>query len=163
DEPGLRRLVVAAGPSSSRFLRVRVEPRDMSAEKLLKDGDLEGAKRLLQEDVRREPANPKHRIFLFQLLAIDGAWERAITQLDVLADMAASSLAMARVYREAVACEILRREVFQGKKAPLVLGEPDPWIALVIEAMRLTADNNTAQADSLRADAFEQAPAASGS
>ncbi len=46
-----------------------------------------------------------------------GQWDRALTQLDVAADLDAGALAMAQMYREAIRCERLRAEVFDGRKS----------------------------------------------
>ena len=46
------------------------------AEQTLKGGDPVGALAHLQEQVRAKPADPKLRIFLFQLLCVVGQWER---------------------------------------------------------------------------------------
>ncbi len=112
----------------------------------------------VQNQVRREPANPKHRIFLFQLLAVMGQWDRALNQLNVLAEMDAGSLPMVQTYREALRCEVLRAEVFAGRRSPLIFGDPEPWIALLLEALRLTAEGHHQQAAALRDQAFEAAP-----
>ena len=74
----------------------------------------------LQAQVRKEPANPRYRIFLFQLLAVRGQWERALNQLNVVGEMDATSLPMVQTYREAIRCELLRAEVFAGRRSPLV-------------------------------------------
>lgn len=134
----------------------------MKADLNLREGNLEQAKALLQDQVRKEPAVPKHRVFLFQLLSVLGEWERALTQLNVLADMDASTLPMVQTYREALRCEVFRSEVFTGRKSPLLLGEPEPWVALVMEALRLTAEGKVDQAKSLRDRAFEEAQAVPG-
>jgi len=131
-----------------------------TAEETLRDGDIATALKLLQEKVRSVPADAKPRIFLFQLLAVMGQWERALNQLDVAATLDPSALAMAQTYREALRCELLRAEVFAGKRSPMVFGEPEQWLALLIESLLLTARGETAQAQKLRDDAFE---AASGS
>ena len=134
----------------------------MSAEESLREGRLEEALTQLQEQVRKEPASSKYRIFLFQLLAVMGQWQRAMTQLGVLADMDKGALAMVQTYREALRCEVLRGEVFAGKRMPLLFGEPEGWVALMLEALRLTGDGHYAQSQSVRGQAFEAAPATSG-
>ena len=133
-----------------------------TAEETLRDGDIATALKLLQEKVRAVPADAKPRIFLFQLLAVMGQWERALNQLDVAATLDASALAMAQTYREALHCELLRAEVFAGKRSPMVFGEPELWLALLIESLLLTARGQTAQAQKLRDDAFEAAPGSPG-
>jgi len=136
------------------------------AEQAVRDADLETALRLLQEHVRSHPDAAPPRIFLFQLLSVLGQWDRALTQLNVAAELDPIALAMAQMYREALQCETLRADVFAGKRAPMVFGEPDEWLALLIESL-LTAAASTpaaaAQAQTLRERAFEAAPATSGS
>ena len=134
-----------------------------AAERAVRDGDLESALGSLQEQVRKEPANADLRVFLFQLLSVMGQWERALTQLDVAAELDAKTLAMAQMYREAIRCELLRAEVFAGKRSPVIFGEPDEWLALLIESLLVTGTGRAGQADELRQRAFDAAPASDGS
>lgn len=133
-----------------------------AAEQALRDGDPAAAVKLLQDQVRARPADAKLRIFLFQLLCVQGQWERALNQLNVAAEMDASTLPMAQAYRECIQCERLREEVFAGRKAPLLFGEPETWIALLIEAMLREGRGESAEAAKLRDQAFDEAPATSG-
>ena len=133
------------------------------AERSLQAGDLETALKQLQEQVRTQPADAKLRIFLFQMLAAIGQWERALNQLNVAAELDPGALAMAQMYREALRCEMLRTEVFAGKQSPAVLDDPEPWLTLLIEAAQHDGDGHAAKAAELRASAFEAAPTSSGS
>ncbi len=130
-----------------------------AAERAVRDGDLDGALTYLQEQVRKEPANAGLRVFLFQLLSVLGRWERAGTQLDVAAELDASTLAMARMYRETIHCELLRADVFAGRRSPMIFGEPAEWLALLIESLLTAGGEGAAQAQQLRDRAFEAAPA----
>lgn len=132
------------------------------AEQAVRNGDPEAALQTLQEQVRRDPSDAKLRVFLFQLLCVLGQWERALTQLNVAAELDPKALAMAQMYREAVQCERLRTEVFAGKKSPVVFGEPEQWLALLIESLLTRESSGEAQAQQLRARAFEEAPATAG-
>lgn len=132
------------------------------AERAVREGDLAAALHQLQDQVRREPAKAGLRVFLFQLLAVMGQWERAHTQLAVASDLDAGALAMAQMYREAIRCELLRADVFAGRRSPLIFGEPDEWLALLIESLLVRGTARAADAESLRARAFELAPASSG-
>lgn len=134
----------------------------MSAQDSLAEGNLDEALERLQDQVRKEPANVKHRIFLFQLLAVLGRWDRALTQLNVTGEMDASTLPMCQTYRELLRCELLRAEIFSGKRSPLVFGEPEEWIALMIQALQLTAEGKQAQSQEIRGQALEAAPATAG-
>ena len=113
----------------------------MPALETLRDGNLDEAFRELQQEVRRSPADAKLRVFLFQLLAVQGQWDRALAQLNTAAELDASTLIMAQMYREALQCEVLRAEVFAGKRSPLDLrrsaASGSGWL---VEALRLTAD-----------------------
>ncbi len=134
----------------------------MQAEQSLREGRLQEALAELQAQVRKEPANAKYRIFLFQLLAVLGQWERASNQLNVLEEMDPESLPMVQTYREALRCELLRAEVFAGRRSPLIFGDPEPWMALLLEALQLTAGGHHAQAQTARDQAFEGAVATAG-
>jgi type VI secretion system protein ImpE len=133
------------------------------AEQSLQAGDLQAALRELQEQVRANPADAKRRVFLFQLLSVVGEWGRALTQLDVAGELDAGTLAMVQTYREALRCEVLRRDVFQGKRSPLIFGDPEEWVALALQALQATAAQDHARATELRERAFESAPASAGS
>jgi type VI secretion system protein ImpE len=85
-----------------------------------------------------------------------------MTQLGVLAEMDDSALAMVQTYREVLQCESLRREVFEGRRTPVVIGEPEQWVALLIEALRLGGEGRAAESQAIRSQAFELAPATAG-
>ena len=87
-----------------------------------------------QSSVRSDPANAKRRVMLFQLMVLSGQWDRALTQLYVIKEMDRDADDFVRTYREVVRCELFRKEVFGGGKTPLVLGEPQEWIAKLSEA-----------------------------
>lgn len=133
------------------------------AEERLAAGDPVEALACVEADVRLKPADVKLRIFLFQLLVILGQWQRALSQLDVIGELDAGGLPMVHAYREAIRGEMLRARVFAGEAAPLVVGEPERWLALLIEAVRVAAGAGPSAGSSLREEAFEQAPATAGS
>ena len=134
----------------------------MDAEVHLANGDLDAALSSLQDVVRKAPADAKLRIFLFQLLCLRGEWKRAVAQLKVSAELDAAAVPMAQTYREAIICEVYREKVFAGEKEPLVFGEPQEWIAPLIEALKLQAQGKAEEAATLRAQAFEAAPSSPG-
>jgi type VI secretion system protein ImpE len=134
----------------------------MSAQALFAAGDLAGCLAQLQTDVRRQPADGKLRVFLAQLLMVSGDWERALTQLAVAAELDAGALPMLHAYSAAIQCERLRTQVFRGQRSPLVFGEPLPWIAGLLQALALQANDRAEQAASLRSDALAAAAATAG-
>jgi len=133
-----------------------------AAEELVRAGDPVAALVRLQEDVRARPADPKLRVFLFQLLCVLGQWDRALNQLKVASELDAGTATMAQVYGDAVRCEIVRNDVFSGKRAPMVFGEPDQWLALLIEALLSAGKGEASRSEELRLRAFDEADTSSG-
>src|SRR5262245_2011703 len=133
-----------------------------AAEQSLKDGDPAAALAQLQEQVRAKPADPKLRIFLFQLLCVLGQWDRALNQLTVASSLDPEALAMAQTYGEAVRYEGIRNAVFAGKRSPMIFGQPDQWLALLIESLLVAGRGEQARSQELRARAFDEAPTSQG-
>jgi type VI secretion system protein ImpE len=134
----------------------------VSAEEALRAGRLEEALTLLQQEVRRKPAEAKLRVFLFQLLSVRGEWNRALTQLTVAGGLDPGALLMVQTYREALRCEVYRAQVFAGARTPMALGEPDEWFAPLVQSLSLSAQGHREEAQRLRQQSFEAAPASSG-
>lgn len=134
----------------------------MGMEDWLRGGDPSTALSDLQEQVRKNPSSAKLRVFLFQLLAIEGRWDRALTQLKVAGELDAGNLAMVQTYREALSCEALRDQIFSGQRSPLIFGQPATWIALLVEALRLAAAGEIEQSQQVRDEAFATAPTTHG-
>jgi type VI secretion system protein ImpE len=134
----------------------------MDAETCVQSGDLEKALTVLKEEIRHHPEKVALRIFLFQLLSVMGQWERAMTQLDIAAQMDPDALLMAQVYRPALNCELLRKDIFQGSRTPLSFGEPLAWMARLVQIPGLLAAGKSKAAAALRNQAFEAASAVSG-
>ena len=135
----------------------------MNPHTLIREGKPGDALAAVQDQVRKDAANPKHRIFLFQLLCVMGEWKRALNQLNVAGELDAAALPMVQTYREAIQCEALRREIFNGALAPLIFGRPPAWLALLVEALRHDGAGDRERAAAMRAQAFEAAPAGAGS
>ena len=134
----------------------------MSSLLSLRNADLASTLKSLQCEVRDNPSEPKHRIFLFQLLCILGQWERALGQLNVLRDLNAESLSLVQTYQETLNCEALRADVFAGKRSPLLFGEPESWMALMLESLKLFGQGKESEAATMRDNALQDAPTASG-
>jgi len=132
------------------------------AELSLKGGDPVAALAQLQDQVRAAPADPKLRIFLFQLLCVLGQWERALNQLNVASSLSPDAMAMAQTYDAAVRCEAVRSEVFEGKKSPMIFGQPEQWLALLIESLLVAGSSERERSQELRSRAFDDAPASQG-
>jgi type VI secretion system protein ImpE len=134
----------------------------MQAQDFLKEGDLSGALSTAMQAVRDDPSKAENRTLLFQLLAITGEWDRSLTQLNVAGELDSAALPMVQTYREALGCEALREQVFAGLRSPLVFGDPEQWVALALESVKLSAQGKHKEASTLREQAYELAPSVPG-
>ena len=135
----------------------------MNHEQYLQQGELQECLNSIQDNIRADASNVKSRVFLFQLLAVLGSWDRAAKQLDVIAKMDDGALAMVHAYRAAIECERFREEVFSGKADPVFMGEPKEWQALMVQALKSLAEAKDNASESLINRALELAPTISGS
>jgi type VI secretion system protein ImpE len=134
----------------------------MKAAELVQAGRLTEALNVLQGEIRQNPADFKLRVFLFQLNCVFGRLDKALTQLQMVASLNADTMLLAQIFRPVIACELLRREVFAGKRTALIFGEPADWVGLLVQANSLLAEGNHAAATELRDQAFAAAPTSSG-
>jgi type VI secretion system protein ImpE len=134
----------------------------MNAAELVRAGRLEEGLAALQAEIRAKPEDSSLRVFLFQLNCVLGRLDKALTQLQVVASLNAETMLMAQIFRPVITCELLRRDVFLGKRTPIVFGEPADWIGPLIQANELVARREFSAAAALRAQAFEAAPASAG-
>jgi len=116
----------------------------------------------VQMEIRSKPAAFDLRVYFFQLLCLTGQWQRAVTQLQVCAQLDAKAIPMAQTYREALRCELIRADVFAGKKAPQVIGQPPQWLGSLIEAQQKLGAGAVAEAATLRQQALQDAPETEG-
>jgi type VI secretion system protein ImpE len=133
-----------------------------AAEAAIRVGAPKAALADLTSAVKAAPAKAQLRIFLAQLLCVLGQWERAHTQLNVAAEMDPTAGPMREMVGHALRCEKLRGAVFDGRRSPMLFGEPEDWLASLIESMLRGGAGEPELAHSLAATAFENAPASSG-
>ena len=112
--------------------------------------------------VRRRPADARERWLLFQLLCVDGAWERALTQLQAWAGLEPEGEARAQLYRGLIQSELFRAEVFAGQRTPGFVDAAPAWLDALLRANERLAGGDVASADALREAALNDAPATRG-
>ena len=134
----------------------------MNSAELVQAGRLEEGLSALQTEIRDKPEDTRLRIFLFQLDCVLGRLDKALTQLQVIANLNADTMLLAQIFRPVIACELLRREVFAGKRTPIIFGEPAEWLGLLIHANELAACGEFGAAAESRGKAFDAAPASAG-
>ncbi|MCC8395698.1 ImpE protein superfamily protein [Paraburkholderia sp. MMS20-SJTR3] len=114
------------------------------------------------EHVRKHPSNVRERWLLFELLCLDGEWDRALQQLQTWATLEPEGTSRAQMYRGLIQSEMFRTEVFAGQRTP---GEIDPlpaWVNTLVQANAELGKGNLTAADQLRRAAFDEAPTTRG-
>ncbi len=129
---------------------------------LLQARDPAGALKALTDEIKAKPADSKLRVFMVQLLCVLGKWDRALNQLSVAAELDALAVPMKQVYGDAIRCEGVRTDVFAGKRTPMIFGQPDDWLALLVESLLRRGTGEAQMAEDLRQRAFDAAPAIGG-
>jgi type VI secretion system protein ImpE len=138
-----------------------VDPK-AAAEAAIRAGSPKAALAALTAAVKAAPADPKLRVFLAQLMCVTGQWERAHTQLNVVADMDAAAGPMREMVGYALRCEKIRAAVFEGRRSPMIFGEPEAWLAGLIESLLRSGAGETELSRSLAGAAYDAAPATRG-
>lgn len=134
-----------------------------NAKQLFDAGRLREAIQSVTQEVKSRPTDVRARTFLFELLCLDGDFDRALKQLDVLASQSANPEdAMAvQVYRDLITAEQTRRAVFHATALPKFFFPPPGYIeAYVVIVQQLAAA--PAEAAGRLAAAEEQLPAWTG-
>jgi type VI secretion system protein ImpE len=98
----------------------------MDALSLYKAGQLNAAITALGDELRKQPLDAKRRTFLFELLCFAGEYDRAVKQLDILADSSKEAAAGSLLYRSALHAERTRQDMFAKGELPLGSGLASP-------------------------------------
>jgi len=128
-----------------------------TADTHLRSGDLDGARAALVETVKKAPADQAARLFLFQLLAVMGDWDKAASQLRALASLSPEAQMLATVYDQAIAAERRRIDAWNGRLPFEVLVPSSPWVTDLAGALDHFAAGHTEAGEQARDQAFEQA------
>jgi len=100
----------------------------MDATELYRAGRLGEAVRSLSTELRDNPSDAKRRTFLFELLSFSGEFDRALKQLDILAQAGPQAEMGTLIYRAAIQAELQRQEVFRSKNFPNTAPDQAPAV-----------------------------------
>ena len=131
-----------------------------NVDELLAGGDIRGARSALIEEVRANPGDPRVRMFLFQLCALTGEWDRAKSQADTLGKLDPAAKMLAVAYSQCIDAEAKRAAVMAGQE-PVALLSPVPWGDALAEGIRLRQTGDTLADEALHR-AFEDAETSAG-
>jgi len=135
-----------------------------TARELFDAGHLAQALEELNKAVKAKPSDPGLRTFLFELLCIQGALDRAAKQLDVLGAQATTpgiELAI-QTYRSLLAAEEQRRAVFNGDALPKFIVPPGPHVERYVMLVKKMRAAGADELSALVAEAEDSLPALSG-
>ncbi len=130
----------------------------MTPEELVQSAQLGEAMEALKAQVRESPGDASKRFFLFQLLAIEGQWERALTQLNVAGELDANLGLFAHAGRRLLQAEAYREQVFAGGRSPMILGEPGEWMGELVQSLSHIGTGEFERAQRDREAALDAAP-----
>ncbi|MEI2266612.1 type VI secretion system accessory protein TagJ [Erwinia sp. CGal63] len=113
--------------------------------------------------VKAKPDDSALRQTLFRLYCVEGLWEKALMQLQTLALLDEAAQKQSELGKNLILSELMREEVLAGKRAPgLFTPDMPAWMTLLLQANKAQADNEPEQAETLRQQAFSQAPESAG-
>ncbi|WP_298463613.1 type VI secretion system accessory protein TagJ [uncultured Erythrobacter sp.] len=130
------------------------------ADELLASGDIAGARKQLIEEVRANPGDIPIRMFLFQIFALLGDYERAKAQLETIAKLDPEARMLAVAYNQCMDAEEKRARIFAGEEAAPILAKVE-WGNALADALQ-ARQQGAANADALYAAAFDAAPTSAG-
>jgi type VI secretion system protein ImpE len=130
----------------------------MSASDLFKAGQLQPAIDAQVKEVKANPADPRRRLFLFELLAFTGDLERAKKQLDALPLTEPAQVLAIQDYRHNMEAEQARRRLFRDSVEPKFLVQPGDHVGLRLEAIQRLREQRPAEAAEILARAEAAAP-----
>jgi len=125
----------------------------------LDEGDLSGAITAAIDTVKRNPTDVSARIFLFELSAFSGDWDRAEKQLDTIGHQDANTAIGSVIYRQNFHIERERINVFEHSSRPGTLTSMPGYVEELVKAVDLVRRNEFEPARELLDKVEEERPA----
>lgn len=98
-------------------------------------GRPEDARSQLSERLRCAPEDTKTRMFLFQLLCVEGAWDKANNHVQSLARLQPEAQMLAVAHRQTVDAEAQRAAAMAGESRALLLVRAGTWAEEFVDAL----------------------------
>ncbi len=134
----------------------------MTASDAFKAGRLTEAIDLQLAAVKADPANHGKRLFLFELSAFAGDWDRARRQIDAVKYDEPDLQMATEKYRRLLDSEEARRKLFSDGIQPSFLGDPPEDIAYRLDAVRKLRDGKPEEAAAILTEANAKLPELTG-
>jgi type VI secretion system protein ImpE len=112
----------------------------------------------VKESIRDQPQTTAHRFALASLMALRGDYDHALQQVQTLALLDKEFVLTAQMLRMLIRAERIRERTFAGTCRPLILGQPESWLGVYLEALA----ESPARAAELRHGVVDELPALRG-
>jgi type VI secretion system protein ImpE len=109
----------------------------------LDEGDLGAAIAAAIDTVKRNPTDVSARIFLFELSAFSGEWDRAEKQLDAIGHQNADAAIGSVIFRQNFQNERDRINTFEHSSRPGAITPIPPYVEELVKAVDLVRRNDT--------------------
>ena len=129
----------------------------MHGDDLLRSGDLAGARAALVSAVKAQAGDASARMFLWQVMAVQGDWDKAASQLRALASVSGEAQMLATVYHQAITAEAQRASAYAGRAPFPVLVSSSPWIDTLAAGLGAMAAGRVEEGAAQRDAAFDDA------
>lgn len=116
-----------------------------ASDDLIRDGDLEGARRALVEAVRADPADPRRRLALAEVLIVAGDLERADTHLNAAQGLDTSWGMAVALTRQLIRAATWRAEAFDDGRPPELVTERTLAVDQALAALLAERDGRAAE------------------
>jgi type VI secretion system protein ImpE len=128
------------------------------ARELLESSKLQPAIEELTKGLKSDPEDIRQHTFLFELLCFAGDWERAETELNLIAKKNSGSQIWVKAYLNNIKAERARKSLFTGGVRPHFLFEPPVYIDLHLAAIDRLREGKSAEACALLDHADKERP-----
>lgn len=113
--------------------------------------------------VKNHPQDIRARELLFKLYCVDGAWNKALVQLQTLVLMDEERKKQTELYKNLVFSEVQRLQILTGARQPVSLkGDLPAWAIKLHEANNDHYQGRSEQSAARRDEAFGMAPESAG-
>ena len=134
----------------------------MDPKELIRAGRLSEARKVLIETVKASPSDGAARTVLFQVQCFLGEWDKAERQLEVVASQSPKSEAGVQGYRNLLAAEKFRADVFSAGLRPSFLPKTPAYAEKYFGARELIAQEEWSGAAALFDEIVAQIPELAG-
>lgn len=116
------------------------------ASQCYKNGDIETAIQLLKQQVKQSPSDLQARVFLSELLCLNGDLLKADGQLQSLVVTAPDMMLLVSNWRQLISAAYVREAVYRREATPTLIADATPGIKSAMA--KLLSNQNEAGADS---------------